>query len=236
MSENTSVDWPPKADSLHYDEEGYRAAKSAYFFAAVVGVVCFSILLLVFFSTRPGDMGSFFGGMVVFGMVMVPVGLIAKNALDTHKSNIAAAQQRERTATRTAAEQSAREVVGLQKTLGEVKDAMKEVTHSAVRTGDIIITGDQNALVIGAGTIEMVNGTKTSDPALAGALRTTLGLIENERNEKAARLLDKFTEELGRPRPDKSLLEGLWGGIVAAVPTIKGLTDVVATVSKLFSP
>jgi hypothetical protein len=111
--------------------------------------------------------------------------------------------------------------------------AIKDMKAGAIRTGDLIINGPNAAVVIGSGSIDYVSGIRATDPELAGALTILLGHIENLKNEEAARFFGKFTEELKKPVPDKTLLESLWGSVVAAVPTIKSMTDIVAVITKL---
>ena len=88
---------------------------------------------------------------------------------------------------------------------------------------------------IGSGSIEIIHGKKLSDPELAKALTIVVGHLEDTENQQAAVFLDKFTEQLNKPEPDKTLLNALWSSVVSAAPTLKSLADVTTAITKLFT-
>jgi hypothetical protein len=73
------------------------------------------------------------------------------------------------------------------------------------------------------------------DPELAQALREVAAQIESSGSESAGELFDAFNAELQQPEPKKPVLASLWNGIVAAVPTIKDMTEIVTRIAALFT-
>ena len=112
---------------------------------------------------------------------------------------------------------------------------IEEITNKATTVGNITINGDNNPVVIGSGSIEIIHGKKLSDPELAKALTIVVGHLEDTENQQAAVFLDKFTEQLNKPEPDKTLLNALWSSVVSAAPTLKSLADVTTAITKLFT-
>jgi heme-degrading monooxygenase HmoA len=118
------------------------------------------------------------------------------------------------------------------KDLGEM---VSELQHSAVTTGDIIVSGKNASVVIGSGSIEIIKGTKQTNPELADALSQVLGHLENTKNSAAAGFFETFVEEVEKREPNKTILKALWESLVSAAPTIKHLSDASAKIASLFT-
>lgn len=53
-------------------------------------------------------------------------------------------------------------------------------------------------------------------------------------NKEAGELLDTFNDELTKADPKKSILRSIWDGLVATLPTISQMSDIVEKVTSLF--
>lgn len=117
-------------------------------------------------------------------------------------------------------------------------------TYIETQTVREIIMGDKfdingnNNTVVNRSTVQNAfNKVKAEhDEATAQALKTVEERINASGNADAGDNFNGFTEELQKPEPKKPLLKTLWGGTVAALPTLLSLPGVAENIKKLFTP
>lgn len=221
----------PGKEGEAYDSDGYNTVKMLAY-AQIVLIIVFLVSFALLFSSS-GGAGSISFTVFIFAISAV-VSVIHRFALRHHKNNVSEAKRFERERTLTAARQAVSGTEELSQRIVELEKSMKEIAESAIRTGDIIVTGKNAAVVVGSGSIEVIIGTKETNPALANALTAVLGHIENTQNKESAEYFGKFTEQLNQSKPDKTILRALWEGVVATAPTVKQMTDIVGIISKVF--
>ena len=73
------------------------------------------------------------------------------------------------------------------------------------------------------------------DEETANAIKRIEEEINKSGNKEAAENFESFIQELAKPEPKKSLLKTLWGGTLAALPTLAQMSSVVSLIMKLFS-
>lgn len=100
---------------------------------------------------------------------------------------------------------------------------------------NIQITGSGNVVVNRSTLQNALNRVSgATDQSIVEALKKVAAEIEKSKNQAAAETFDSFNEELAKPQPRKSLLKTLWQGTLDALPALKDLPGIVASVSKLF--
>jgi len=102
--------------------------------------------------------------------------------------------------------------------------------------GDLInVRGSHNLVVNRSKVKNAFNKIKLNhDEETAKALLQVEEAVNRSGNPEAVENFDAFNDELGKPRPKKSLLKTLWSGTMAALPAIKELPEVVDSITKLF--
>jgi hypothetical protein len=68
----------------------------------------------------------------------------------------------------------------------------------------------------------------------ADALKKVEEIVEKSGNEKAVKLFNAFTKQLGQEEPDKTTLESLWDSLLKVLPAISSIAGAVAAISKVF--
>ncbi len=76
--------------------------------------------------------------------------------------------------------------------------------------------------------------TAIGDQESAQALEQLAAIVNASGNVAAAQQFDSINEELHRSEPRKGVLAALWSGLVAALPTLAGMTELVEKLSRLF--
>lgn len=175
MSDKSSISWPPRSDSLHYDPVGYRKARIVVNVMYCVGIASSLIILLTLFS-GDGEFLSILYSMIAIAIPNAGMGFFAKYCVDTHTSNISTARREEQKRTvqqteralKDQAERSTKQTEELRMALEKAEKAIRE---NAYRTGNIIFNAPNNNLVIGNGTINAVNQINKDDAGLAEAAK-----------------------------------------------------------------
>jgi hypothetical protein len=70
---------------------------------------------------------------------------------------------------------------------------------------------------------------------VAQALKTVEEEVNKSGSKDAADNFNAFNEELSKQEPKKPVLSALWAGVVAALPALTQMADVVAKITKLFT-
>jgi hypothetical protein len=229
----------PDGEGKIYDKSGYYAAAAFSYVVAIVFTIG-AITVFALFMTNMGKVHlsdgpdafqarafESFSAFAVFVVIVVTLSLVQQFLLRRHLGRVAVAKHREQAA------KDAEELAAW-KSLQNLEPMMKQVVDRAVHTGDIILSGEGAVLNIGSGSVEIIRGTKTTNPDLAKALAAVAGMIENSKNKEAAAYFDKFAEQIERKEPDRTILAALWQSIVVAVPPIKQMAEVVDIIARLF--
>jgi hypothetical protein len=108
---------------------------------------------------------------------------------------------------------------------------IKEFTHM----GDVFSNIGAGATIVNRSTVQGAFNRVRSEfgEEVAQALKRIEDEINKSGNKDAAETFNSFTEELLKPDPKKPILKALWQGVVAAIPTIAQLTEVVGHVKTL---
>ncbi len=220
-----------------YDPEGYENVQNTRTIINIASGVGFFIFLLVFIGSVSSDDGPG-AGLVALFFILMAGGLVChfadKEAMEQHLTAVAEAKAQQNDEVQAAAEGAHVAAEAVHDRIEELEKTMAEISNAAIKTGDIIINGENAAVVVGSGSIEIINGKKENNPELAAALSVVLGHIENSKNEAAAEVFDRFTKEINKPEPDKVVTKSLWDSIIAISPAIKELAGVTAAIAKLF--
>ncbi|MCK4798545.1 MAG: hypothetical protein KAT05_14280 [Spirochaetes bacterium] len=109
-------------------------------------------------------------------------------------------------------------------------------------TGGNSIMGDvfkniNNATIINKSVVKdsFIKLKKEYDDDVAKAFLQIGEFIENSGDMSAGILFDKFNEELNKPKPEKTTLKKIWGGIEKTLPTITTISEVITKISPLFN-
>lgn len=211
-----------------YDPKGYEDAQAKGW----VGAAIATFFLLAGFAVIASG-APLFG----FALIIIPaagVGIWYNIVVEEHEGNVARAKFGMAQDTRRTSGTAAYKAEEISDQIRDIEVMVSEINESAIKTGDIIINGNQNAVVVGSGVIELINGKKENDQELVNALSMVLGHIENTRNADAAKFFDKFAGELAKEKADKTILNALWEATVAAAPTIKHLSEATTKIVSLF--
>ena len=121
----------------------------------------------------------------------------------------------------------------------QVAKMQNDIKSVAAKIKDIKATG--NVVMAGAGSTVNVNSVisnsfnaiKHDDPALAEALATIAGAVEQSGNKEAGQAWESFMKQVAGER-DKTILSALWDKVVKLVPDIASLAESAAKIAPLF--
>jgi hypothetical protein len=121
----------------------------------------------------------------------------------------------------------------------QVAKMQNDIKRVAAKIKDIKAKG--NVVMAGAGAIVNVdsvvsnsfNAIQHDDPALAEALATIAGAVEQSGNKEAGQAWDSFMKQVAGER-DKTILSALWDKVVKLVPDIASLAESAAKIAPLF--
>jgi hypothetical protein len=101
-------------------------------------------------------------------------------------------------------------------------------------TGHVVMAGDGTTVIIGSDISHSYNVVRNNDPALADALQTISGAVENLGNKEAGLAWERFVKQAVGER-DKTVLSALWDKVVKLVPDVIKLVESVAKIATLFA-
>jgi hypothetical protein len=100
--------------------------------------------------------------------------------------------------------------------------------------GHVVMAGAGSVVVIGSDISNSFNAVKKEDPALAEALQTISGAVDNSGNKAAGEAWARFMKQAVGER-DKTTLSALWDRVVKLVPDVTKLVESVAKIAALFA-
>lgn len=111
-----------------------------------------------------------------------------------------------------------------------------------INIGEVNVSGDvfsnigSGAVVVNRSSLSNAMNVvgKMADEETVNALQQVASLIERSGNSDALENFNAFNDELQQPQPRKSLLNSLWNGVLATLPSIATLTDATAKIASLF--
>jgi hypothetical protein len=248
-------------DGERYDHDGYKTLKSA----SVVGIIVFLVLMVAgaafFFNdwnsrkrdwdskekdwgrglvlvNDSNDSSGFDGSVVCFGLLFifgVPFAIWASFQEAAHKRRVAteiAIEKEQRNTVLVDKLEEGRIIA--QETIVRVEKAMEKL-QSAVRMGDVIISGNYAPVTISDAVILSYNTVSDSDPELASVIKTLAGYVEESKNKAAAEYFNDLHREMICTPKKKATLKSLWNSLTLALPGVLELTEVAEKVKSLFS-
>lgn len=197
----------------------------------LIGIGLFSIIPLVIGVIA---MVSEAFGLAVFCLiVLVVIGIVCAIIQSEQDTAIAEAKKLNAETSIQKAEELKKDNQIIREDLRNMQSAIEDIRAGAITTGDIIVSGDGNSLVVGSGAITVARDIKNTNPEVGAAISEILGYIENSRNEAAAEYFEKMLEQLDNDKPDKTILRSLWDATLTAAPAIKNLTEAVSKIAGL---
>ena len=197
----------------------------------LIGIGLFSIIPLVIGVIA---MVSEAFGLAVFCLiVLVVIGIVCAIIQSEQDTAIAEAKKLNAETSIQKAEELKKDNQIIREDLRNMQSAIEDIRAGAITTGDIIVSGDGNSLVVGSGAITVARDIKNTNPEVGAAISEILGYIENSRNEAAAEYFEKMLEQLDNDKPDKTILRSLWHATLTAAPAIKNLTEAVSKIAGL---
>ena len=150
----------------------------------LIGIGLFSIIPLVIGVIA---MVSEAFGLAVFCLiVLVVIGIVCAIIQSEQDTAIAEAKKLNAETSIQKAEELKKDNQIIREDLRNMQSAIEDIRAGAITTGDIIVSGDGNSLVVGSGAITVARDIKNTNPEVGAAISEILGYIENSRNEAAA--------------------------------------------------
>jgi hypothetical protein len=111
------------------------------------------------------------------------------------------------------------------------------IEENTTVAGDKIEVHGSGNIIVNRSTVQsaFTRVAAKHDDETAKALLQVEAAINKSGNKDAAENFESFSGELSKPKPKKSRLKTLWQGTLAALPTLKELPGVIATISALFA-
>ena len=119
--------------------------------------------------------------------------------------------------------------------ISEVLDSMSHLEEQGYRTGDIIISGKNAAVLIGSGTLNIIKQEQYRKPDRAEAFKKIIGIIEETSNAEAADYFNELVELSVTESPSTTTMKALWEATTKAAPVLKTMTDVAKNIETLWS-
>jgi len=208
-------------DGKFHDPEGYNIVRGF----SIIGPIIFLIMgfiLFTFISEKNQILA-----LIIFAILLVMYGLIFSMFRSGHETEVSRSKFQH-------GQDQVKRAQEISDGIKEIEKGIDEMEKSAINTGKIIVSGKNAAVVIGPGIITYINDKEIKDPQLKEALTVISGHIENTRSREAAKYLNEFIEVIKQTNPNKTIIKSLWNSVIDAAPTVKHLTDSVATIVKLF--
>lgn len=216
-----------------YDPAGYEAARTTYLVSGVFVSGLF-IILFVIVITSDFDTKTFlwcFFSWFVLSAFTAPFVMASEK---THQENVARKKYELAKEVSELSATSASETSKISNKMEDLESMVSALQKSSIQTGDIIIRGEGNTVIIGSEAVEIINGLKHSDPEVGNALSAILGHLHNIESKEAAKYFEKFVDEINKTESDKTVMKALWNATVSAAPTIKHLVDASTKIIDLF--
>jgi hypothetical protein len=121
----------------------------------------------------------------------------------------------------------------------QVAKMQNDIKRVAAKIKDIkakgyVVMAEAGAIVnVNSVVSNSFNDIKHDDPALAEALATIAGAVEQSGNKEAGQAWDSFMKQVAGER-DKTILSALWDKVVKLVPDIASLAESAAKIAPLF--
>jgi hypothetical protein len=110
----------------------------------------------------------------------------------------------------------------------EVIRAVKAQTKTEIIMGDVFKNISNSSIINRSDLEKSIQTTQTSNPDVSNALAEIAKIVAATGNKDAEEHLNRITEEVGKPKPNKSLLRTFWIGLKELAPVLKTAVDITS--------